>query len=205
MSGNGDTARCGDTQPTSIHGGSLPAEVTAGVVRYLPELRAFARSLALNAAAADDLAQGAILRALAAAHQFRPGTNFKAWIFTILRNSYFNERRKLGRERSSIDWIAPEVEPRMAPPQDTYLEVCDVRRAFGRLRPHQREVLILVGPGGLSYEEAARISGCQLGTLKSRISRARRDLIDMLEEPPCRARKDVPSVVGRFAGDLLDD
>lgn len=205
MSGTVTTDLQHQGQRSASSNGSQHEEVRAGVVRYIRELRAYARSLTMDPVSADDLVQETVTRALAAAGQFQPGTNFKAWIFTIQRNLFFNQcrKRRLEGYTLNIDSVGARREPRMAPPQDAYLEMCDVRRAFSRLRPFQREVLMLVGPGDLSYTEAAKIVGCALGTLKSRVSRARRDLLKILDEPLGKARSALPSVVGRAADDLL--
>jgi len=157
----------------------VSAEVRTGVVDCIPHLRAFARSLTSNRDLADDLVHDAIVRALNAASQYTPGTNFKAWIFTILRNLYFNEGRKRLSRFTSIDDLGAN-EPASLPSQEATLEFCDFRRAFWRLGPDQREVLILVGASGMNYEEAARVCGCAVGTIKSRVSRARRDLKSLL-------------------------
>jgi RNA polymerase sigma-70 factor (ECF subfamily) len=196
---------CDESRPNMLCTKLALEEVRAGVVRYTRELRAFARSLTQNPASADDLAQEAILRALACAHQYKPGTNFKAWIFTILRNSYFNEHRKRMNSHRSLDCLKLYGQPYVPANQDAYLEMCDVRRAFGRLGPLQREVLMLIGPGDLSYEEAARVCGCRVGTIKSRASRARKELLQMMKEPPHAARRDLPAMAGRYADDALRD
>jgi RNA polymerase sigma-70 factor (ECF subfamily) len=151
------------------------AVVCAGAVKYLPDLRAFAGALAGNRHLADDLVQTAILRAIDAAQQFTPGTNFKAWIFTILRNASYNQWRSPASRQVALeetDGYAP-VTP---PTQDGNLEFCDFRRAFAQLVPEQREALLLIGASGLGYEEAAAICGCATGTVKSRVSRARTSL-----------------------------
>ena len=145
------------------------------ILLCLPHLRAFARSLAGNRDKADDLVQDAIVQALTAAHQFEPGTNFKAWIFTILRNRFFNDLR---RNKYIIEPLeaADVVNLATAAHHDCGLIFDEFRGAFMTLAPSQREALILVAASGFSYEEAARVSHCAVGTIKSRISRARREL-----------------------------
>lgn len=178
-------------------------EVRTGVVTCIPHLRAFARSLTSNRDLADDLVHDAIARALAAARQYTPGTNFKAWIFTILRNLYYNEGRKRHGRFTSIDDLGAN-EPMIAASQEATLEFCDFRRAFWHLNADQREVLMLVGASGLSYEEAAAICGCAVGTIKSRASRARQDLKELLSGPPLPVgRAGVEPVAGRNPMDLL--
>jgi RNA polymerase sigma-70 factor (ECF subfamily) len=155
--------------------------IEADLIACIPHLRAFARFLTGNRERADDLVQDAVVRALTAAHQFQPGTNLKAWIFTILRNLYYNEIRKNRVKLQSIDDMAID-EPAMPATQEASLEFGDFRRAFWQLGEDQREVLILVGASGLSYEEAAKVCNCPTGTIKSRVSRARRELMKMLQE-----------------------
>ncbi len=153
-------------------------EFQAALVEVLPHLRAFARSLTRRREQADDLVNDAVVRALSAAAQFQPGTNFKAWMFTILRNLYYNEGRK-NRSTVSLD-EAESLMPSVPPAQQSTLEFCDFRRAFWQLGDDHREVLILVGASGLSYEEAAEVCGCAIGTIKSRVSRARAELLHVL-------------------------
>ncbi|PWR22425.1 RNA polymerase subunit sigma [Zavarzinia compransoris] len=145
----------------------------------MPHLRAFARFLTGHRERADDLVQDAVVRALTAAHQFQPGTNFKAWMFTILRNLFYNEGRKSRVKMDTLEEIH-EHQHSAGPTQEAGLEFDDFRRAFWRLTEEQREVLILVGASGVSYEEAAEICGCAVGTIKSRVSRARAQLTKLL-------------------------
>ena len=137
-------------------------------------MRAFARSLARDRNLADDLVQDAIVRAMSSKDQFVPGTNFKAWMFTILRNLYFTGfRRKIATrplQQSDLNLQGT------APTQQAGLEYRDFKRAFNELPADQREALVLVGADGFKYEEAAAIAGCAVGTMKSRVSRARSEL-----------------------------
>src|ERR671923_213092 len=155
------------------------AEFRLALVDSIPHLRAFARSLTRNRDRADDLVHDAAVRALAAAHQFCPGTNFKAWIFTILRNLYYNEGRR-DRSKNVPFEEATVAEHSIPATQEVALEFSDFKRAFWRLGEDHREVLILVGASGLSYEEAAEVCNCAVGTIKSRISRARHELAHLL-------------------------
>jgi RNA polymerase sigma-70 factor, ECF subfamily len=155
-------------------------EFRIALVECIPHLRAFARSLTRNREQADDLVHDAAVRALTAESQFCPGTNFKAWIFTILRNLYYNRWRE-HRVRSALledPVLAPE---RAGPPQEAVLKIRDFKRAFWQLGQDQREALILVGASGMSYEEAAAICQCPVGTVKSRVSRARQQLMFPLD------------------------
>jgi RNA polymerase sigma-70 factor (ECF subfamily) len=164
----------------------------ADLLICVPHLRAFARSLTGQPDRADDLVQDTVVRALSAAHQFQPGTNLKAWMFTILRNLHYGElRRNYVRLRLLDDTATPE--PTVLPNQEANLEVRDFRRAFRQLGDEQREVLMLVGASGLSYEEAAKVCDCPTGTIKSRVSRARRTLLWLLESgPPADEQRDAP-------------
>jgi RNA polymerase sigma-70 factor (ECF subfamily) len=153
----------------------LTTNIDDDILACLPHLRAFARSLTGDRDRADDLVQDAVLRALSAASQFTPGTNFKAWIFTILRNLYFNEFRRnraLMRPLEAADLESHAT----APAQQAGLEFDDFRRAFNTLPAEQREALVLVGADGFRYEEAAAICGCPIGTIKSRVARARSEV-----------------------------
>jgi len=150
------------------------------LVETIPHLRAFARSLTHNRDLADDLVHEAVVRALSASDHFTPGTNFRAWMFTILRNQYYNERRKWQSRAVPYDETLMKSQ-RQDSQQESRLEFSDFRRAFWQLTPDQREVLMLVGASGLSYEKAAEICGCRVGTIKSRVSRARTDLRRILE------------------------
>jgi RNA polymerase sigma-70 factor (ECF subfamily) len=151
------------------------SDLNAQILVCLPHLRAFARSLAGDRDRADDLVQSSIQRALAAAAQFTPGTNFKGWIFTILRNVYFSELRSHRRLEVPIDEANLDSHATQ-PTQFAGLEFGEFRRAFDTLPAEQREALVLVGADGFSYEEAAAVCGAPIGTIKSRVSRARREL-----------------------------
>jgi RNA polymerase sigma-70 factor (ECF subfamily) len=151
-------------------------EFRMALVECIPHLRAFARSLTRNREQADDLVHDAAVRALTAERQFCPGTNFRAWIFTILRNLYYNRWRE-HRIRSALLADPVLAREQLGPPQEAILDIRDFKRAFWQLGQEQREALILVGASGMSYEEAAAICQCPVGTVKSRVSRARQQLI----------------------------
>ena len=145
----------------------------------IPHLRAFARSLAGSADRADDLVQDAMFNAWRARDRFRPGTNFKAWMFVIVRNLFLSGVR---RARFSGDWDEGVAERTLAtaPSQEQHLSLDDVRRALLQLTPSRRDALILVGAGGFSYEETAELCGCPVGTIKSRVARARSEMEQLL-------------------------
>lgn len=158
---------------------TAPASFKAELIELLPSLRAFARSLAHNPAQADDLVQDTLVKALANVDRFEPGTNLRAWLFTILRNHYYSQLRKAKREVEDAEGkYAARIAVR--PEQDGSVDLEDFKVAFAQLAPDHREVLTLVGASGCSYEEAAQICGCAVGTIKSRVNRARKKLSDLL-------------------------
>jgi RNA polymerase sigma-70 factor, ECF subfamily len=146
----------------------------------IPGLRAFARSLCGNSDAADDLVQESLLRAWASQESYQEGTNLKAWIFTILRNHFYNELRKRKRYVSMPNESAV-LETVTGENQSAALHLQDLARELDRLPPDQRDALLLVSVEGFSYEECARICDCAVGTIKSRVARARRELEKRLE------------------------
>lgn len=154
---------------------SIREEMLAAV----PKLRAFAISLCGKIDRADDLVQETLLRALANIDSFEPGTNMPAWLFTILRNLFRSEYRKRKREVEDSDghYAASLTSP---PEQMGKLELQEFRAALAKLPPEQREALILVGASGFSYEETGQICGCAVGTIKSRVNRARTHLAEIL-------------------------
>lgn len=145
----------------------------------LPSLRAFAVSLSGKHDKADDLVQDTMMKAWAKQESFEMGTNIKAWLFTILRNEFYSQMRKRGREVQDSDGLFTE---RMAvhPSQYGSMDLHDFRKALAALPDDQREAVILIGASGFSYEEAAEICKCAVGTMKSRVSRARSRLQVML-------------------------
>jgi RNA polymerase sigma-70 factor, ECF subfamily len=153
------------------------------LVAIIPSLRAFARALCGNREMADDMAQDAMVRAWAARKSYQPDTNFRAWMFKILRNNYYTAFRKNARTTS---WD-PEVAERLlvvGPSQEMTIHVADVAAALGKLPAEQREVLMMVAAGGLSYEDAADTIGCAIGTVKSRVARGRAALARLIDGPP---------------------
>jgi RNA polymerase sigma-70 factor (ECF subfamily) len=145
-----------------------------------PHLRAFARGLCGCRDRADDLAQEAMLRAWAARDRYAAGTNFKAWIFTILRNHFYSEARR-SRFHGEYDELMAERILQTPSSQESVIELEDVLRALTAIPETYREALILVAAGNLSYDEIAKICGIALGTVKSRICRARAMLANIIE------------------------
>ena len=145
----------------------------------LPDLRAFARFLASDRAVADDLVQDTVVRALAAQDQFQAGSNLKAWLFTILRNLFYEQTRRRRREAAAVDAHFAEDEAGPAE-QTSRSDIRDLQRVLARLPPLLREALVLVGAQELTHEEAALICGVPIGTMRARVSRARSQLASML-------------------------
>jgi len=145
----------------------------------LPSVRAFAISLCGRSDQADDLVQEAVVKAWASQERFEPGTNMRAWLFTILRNEFYNQRRRRKREVQDTDGAYAE---RLSsnPSQYGTMDFRDLCKALDTLPPDQREAIILVGASGFSYEEAAEICGCAVGTIKSRVNRARNRLQELM-------------------------
>jgi RNA polymerase sigma-70 factor (ECF subfamily) len=148
-----------------------------GVLASVTSLRAFAVSLTRDADQANDLVQETILRAISKHEQFAAGTNMQAWLFTILRNQFFSEQRKSLREVEDVDgsYAATMIS---IPDQEDRIMMHDLEAALSKLPETQREAIILVGADGLSYEEAAQALGCAIGTVKSRVNRARNGLAE---------------------------
>ena len=165
-----------DSEPAPPSSAALRREVAA----LLPDLRAFARFLARDRAAADDLVQDTVVRALGAIDQFVPGTNLKAWLFTIQRNAFYEQARRRRREDTLMRAQAPP-ENAGAPAQLARNEISDLQRLIWDLPPLLREALTLVAAQELSHEEAAMICGVPVGTMKARLSRARAALTRALE------------------------
>lgn len=169
------------------------------LVELIPSLRSFARGLCGGRDMADDLAQDAMTRAWAARASYAQGTNFRAWMFMILRNQFYTTIRKNSRMTS---WD-PEVAERVlveAPAQQEGIHVSDVAKALQKLPAEQREVLLLIGANGASYEEAAEIIGCAIGTVKSRLARGRKALAVLIDGPEIEgSEQDNRSGVHSFA------
>ena len=154
-------------------------DVREAILAALPSLRAFALSLTHNVTNADDLVQDTILRAWANLDRFEAGTNLQAWLFTILRNGFYSQHRKKRREVEDPDgsyaarlWAPPE--------QPARCDVQDMLKALAKLPVEHREALLLIVAEGLSYEDAARVCGVPVGTIKSRTFRARARLAQLL-------------------------
>ncbi|MEM6938587.1 MAG: RNA polymerase sigma factor [Pseudomonadota bacterium] len=149
------------------------------LVEHLPAMRAFAISLTRNAAVADDMVQDTLVKAWTNIDKFDNGSNMRAWLFTILRNTYYSSRRKSKREVADIDGVLSDNLAEK-PAHDGHIQMNEFRAALAQLSDEQREALLLVGASGFSYEEAAEMCGVALGTIKSRTNRARAQLAVIL-------------------------
>jgi RNA polymerase sigma-70 factor (ECF subfamily) len=162
---------------------SVEPDLRADMLAALPSLRAFALSLVHDRHRADDLVQDTIVRAWGAIDRFERGTNLNAWLFTILRNLFHSEYRK--RRRDVAD---PEgsyaAKLKAIPDQQSHLDFEDLRAALARIPADQREALLLVAAEGLSYDDVAQITGVAVGTVKSRVNRARTRLASILHHDP---------------------
>jgi RNA polymerase sigma-70 factor, ECF subfamily len=167
-------------EPQTISDEARDDEFRKALIALIPQLRAFARTLAGDPTAADDLAQDAMMKAWDARRSFELGTNMKAWTFMILRNQFYSEKRRSWRQ-AQLDQEAAERTLVAVDDPASPVALDELRMALGQLPAEQREALILVGAGGFAYEEAADICGCAVGTVKSRVSRARKALQIILE------------------------
>lgn len=149
------------------------------MLALLPDLRGFARFLVRERVAADDLVQDTVVQALGALTQFQPGTNLKAWLFTILRNQFFAQARRRKRES---ELLQTHFQPEESTSGDALADIGDLQRMLWNLPPLLREALVLVGAQELSYDEAAAICGVPVGTMKARVSRARTALARIMDD-----------------------
>lgn len=149
------------------------------LVEHLPAMRAFAISLTRNGAIADDMVQDTLVKAWTNIEKFEVGTNMRAWLFTILRNTYYSSRRKANREVADVDGVFTDNLAEK-PAHDGHMQMADFRKALAQLKDEQREALLLVGASGFSYEEAAEMCGVAVGTIKSRTNRARARLAELM-------------------------
>ncbi len=153
------------------------------IIEHLPALRAFAVSLTRDVSHADDIVQDTVVKAWTSFDKYKPGTKLRAWLFTILRNNYYSHHRKFGREIEDVDGTHA-AQLTVSPTHDGKLMLEEVMAAFERLSVEQKEVLLLVGAWGFSYEETAEMCGVSLGTVKSRINRGRNALSQLLGYTP---------------------
>ena len=180
---NGEPAAMAQKPPRKSQAQSIPGEVEASfraaTLAAIPKLRAFALSLSRNVDRADDLVQETLLRAFINWCRFEPGSNLQAWLITILRSAFYSEERNLRREVEDGDGIYAET--LVVPAEQASRPECEeFREALGRLPDEMREAVLLIGAYGFSYREAASLCDCAIGTIKSRVNRARTCLTAML-------------------------
>jgi RNA polymerase sigma-70 factor (ECF subfamily) len=180
-----------------------PQSISEELLEHTSHLRAFAISLCGDKDYGDDLVQETLTKAIANIDSFKPGTNMRSWLFTILRNTYFTQLRRARHEVRDADG-AMAASLSSQPPQEPHLDFQDFERALALLNEEQREALILIGAAGFSYDEAAEIAGCSSGTVKSRVNRARTKLSQMLSaEPQQSPLKPTESAARPAASDSL--
>ena len=172
----------------SLSGQSLMSdhvELRRQIVEVIPRMRRFARGLCGNASDADDLVQVALEKALTRLHQFQPGTRLDSWLFRIVQTSFLDDRRKAARREEGMDMTTLESLPQMSSPDPnpSRSELADVYRALDTLPDEQRQLILLVLVEGYSYQEAADLMATPIGTVMSRLSRARKALMAALKEP----------------------
>lgn len=170
------------TLPKRQHWPELPVPPNSfrdALIAEVRNLRARATSLSGSASLADDLVQETLLKAWSNAHKFKLGGDLAPWLFTILRNIYYSNYRKRSREVQDSDG-GYSMRLAVSGDQESHLDLQDFRKALARLPAEQREALTLVGASGLTYEEAAEICNVGIGTMKSRLSRARSKLAELL-------------------------
>jgi RNA polymerase sigma-70 factor, ECF subfamily len=159
---------------------TISAEFREQLIAAIPGLRAFGLSLTARSDRADDLVQETLMKAWKHYDSFQPGTNMKAWLYTILRNEFYTQLRKRKREVEDADGV---YSGRVAvhAEQQGHLDMADLQVALAKLPEDQREAIILVGASGFSYEEAAEICKVAVGTIKSRVNRARARLAVLMQ------------------------
>jgi RNA polymerase sigma-70 factor (ECF subfamily) len=176
-----------DQAPPPETPSSSSEEFRAEIIKLVPQLRAFSRGLTGSRDRADDLVQDTLMRAIAGEHLFRPGTNLRAWLFTILRNRHLSEFRRRRYDGGGVEDV-PEALVAVSGNQHAALELKEVQALLMTVPVKLREALILVSAAGLSYEEAAAVCKCAVGTIKSRDTRARAENTALMNKTATRGR-----------------
>jgi RNA polymerase sigma-70 factor (ECF subfamily) len=181
---------CRITPPGARSDGQKPGtadrSLRAQIEALIPRLRRYARAMARDPVAADDLVQDCLVRALGKLHQWEKGTDLRAWLFTILHNQHVSLARQAARQRDSSELQKYKTGLALSPNQTVRLELRDLERAIAKLPDEQRSVILLVGLEGMGYDEAASIVNLPVGTVRSRVSRGRETLRMMTELFPSR-------------------
>src|SRR3954447_21080012 len=173
-------------RPIPVIGGVFVPDIYRNIEAEIPRLRRYARALARDVAAADDLVQDCLARALGKLHLWQEGTDLRAWLFTILHNQYVNQVRRAVREGAAVGLSETEPMLTCAPHQGKRLELRDLQGAMAKLPEEQRSVILLVGLEGMRYEEVAEVLGVPVGTIRSRLSRGRDSLRRLMGIVPDR-------------------
>lgn len=183
------------------NGPPVDPDIGTEIATLIPALRAFARSFHREVDKADDLVQDTLTRAIASIHTFQRGTRLKSWLFTIMRNRFYTDYKRFKREPTGEEQCVSSL-PIMQPTQEWSQRGVELKAAMQRLPDAQREVLVLIGVLGVSYEEAAKVCDCELGTIKSRLNRARKRLASELGETSCGSvlEQDVMPTVAKGVG-----
>lgn len=197
------TPKRGSDEPREVNSAASESSFREQLVGVIPHLRAFARSLCKDPTQADDLAQEALAKAWKARDSFEPGTSLKAWTFMILRNQFYSEKRRSWRS-TPLDAEVAENTLIANDNPTAPMELLELRAALNKLPDDQREALILVGAGGMAYEEAAQVCQVAVGTIKSRVSRARRALEVLLNEAGTRKPSEHEIGADKAFDDILD-
>jgi len=185
-------------------GPSVRASLRDALIGEIPNLRAFAISLCGDRTQADDLVQETLVKAWDKFESFEEGTNLRAWLFTILRNTFLSERRKRRREVEDGEG-KHTASLSVQPEQHGHMDLKDLRDALSRLPEAQRTALMLVAASGLSYEEAAKVCGCAVGTIKSRVNRGRVRLAELLNVSEQSTAETDHAFVGDVTGNPGED
>ena len=170
------------------------------LTELIPPLRRYALALTRNRHAADDLVQDALVRAMERQNQFMEGTNLRAWLFTIMHNIFVDQLRKTAPFKENASPVEDGPSPVAHGAQESNFELRELEAALGRLTPDQRSILLLVGLEGLSYEEAAQVTGVAIGTVKSRLFRAREALRQEMARPKAGLQIEAPPQISRPGG-----
>jgi RNA polymerase sigma-70 factor (ECF subfamily) len=178
---------------------SVRSSLRDALIGEIPNLRAFAMSLCRDRTQADDLVQETLVKAWDKFGSFEEGTNLRAWLFTILRNTFLSKKRKRRREVEDGEG-KHTASLAVRPEQQGHMELADLRKALSRLPESQRTALMLVGASGLSYEEAAEVCGCAVGTIKSRVNRGRVRLAELLHMTEQGATETDPTFMVEVGG-----
>jgi len=190
-------------EPTRVSKSTLD-KPDPDIVSLIPALRAFARTFCRDSTNADDLVQETLTKAIAAIDRFEPGTNMKSWLFTIMRNTFYTRIKAYTREAPGLlDCVSGM--PVTPAPQEWSIRARELHQAIQRLPDQQRDVLILIGVMGISYEDTASICGCAMGTVKSRLNRARQKILEDLGEGSPQSLVETSLQLGLGAGSAASE